>query len=72
MSSLFQRNLDRLRYEILALKTAHNRGLDTTRFYKYKLSIFSYTGYSLSVSSSNFISGSDTAYVSAVIVGFTA
>lgn len=40
MTSLFQRNLDRIRDEILALKTAHNRGLDTTRFYKYKLSIY--------------------------------
>lgn len=39
MSSLFQRNLDRLKNELVALKTAHDRGLDTTRFYKYSISV---------------------------------
>lgn len=39
MTSQFQRNLDRMAAEIRDLKTAHNRGLDTTRFYKYTLSI---------------------------------
>lgn len=37
--TLFEQNLMRFKEELRDLKTAHQRGLGTTRFYKYELEI---------------------------------
>lgn len=39
MTSLFDKELLRMEQELLALKTIHDRGLGTTRFYTYERSI---------------------------------
>lgn len=39
MRSLFEKNLVRMKSELRDLKTAHNRGLGTVKFFRYRISL---------------------------------
>lgn len=46
MISLFEKNLIRAKNELRDLKTVHQRGLSTIRFYRYTLTVAVPSGYS--------------------------
>lgn len=57
MQALFEKNLIRMKQELTDLKTAHNRGLGTIRFFRYEYSFTTVSAHKYHYVKANIIAG---------------